>query len=49
MRWRGSAAIANDRPIISSERILRTMTAGIQLRKNILAVSLKGLGVKTNL
>jgi hypothetical protein len=26
----------------------RTMTAGVQLRKNILSVSLKGLGAKTN-
>jgi hypothetical protein len=27
---------------------IRTMTAGVQLRKNILAVSLKRLGAKTN-
>jgi hypothetical protein len=50
MRWRGPAAIVNDRLILSSERMLyiRTMTAGDQLRKGILAVSLKGLGAKTN-
>jgi hypothetical protein len=30
-------------------RYRRTMTAGVQLRKNILAVILKGLGAKTNL
>jgi hypothetical protein len=27
---------------------IRTMTTGVQLRKKILAVSLKGLGVKMN-
>jgi hypothetical protein len=38
MRWRGPTAIINDRPIISSGRIIE---------KKILAVSLKGLGAKT--
>jgi hypothetical protein len=36
MRRRGPAAIVNDRPILSSECMLcyiRTMTAGVQLRK----------------
>jgi hypothetical protein len=43
MRWRGSAAIVNDRPS-SRERecYIRTMTAGVQLRKNILAVESQG-------
>jgi hypothetical protein len=40
MHWRGPAAIANDRPM--------TMTAGFHLGKKILALSLKGLGAKTN-
>jgi hypothetical protein len=49
MRWRGPAAIVHDRPILSLERILiTTMTAGVQLRKRNLAVSLQGLGAKTN-
>jgi hypothetical protein len=29
-------------------RYIRTMTAGVQLRKKILAVNFKGLGAKTN-
>jgi hypothetical protein len=34
---------------LSSERIyIRTMISGVQLRKKILAVSLKGLGAKAN-
>jgi hypothetical protein len=49
MRWRRPAAIVNVRPILSSEDvIIRTMTAGVQLRKTILAVSLKVLGANTN-
>jgi hypothetical protein len=49
MRWRGPAAIVNDKPILSSEgKYIRTITAGVQLRKKNLAVSLKGLGAKTN-
>jgi hypothetical protein len=39
---------AGDKPIFSTERMLqRTITASVQLKK-ILAVSLKGLGAKTN-
>jgi hypothetical protein len=49
LRWRGPAAIVNDRPVLSSEGCyIRTMTAGVQLKKKrILAVSLNGLGPKT--
>jgi hypothetical protein len=43
------AAIANDRPTLCQRGCyIRTMTTDVQLRKIILAVSLKGLGAKTN-
>jgi hypothetical protein len=50
MRWRGPAAIVNDRPILSSERMLYKdydRRCSIE-RKKILAVSLKGLAAKTD-
>jgi hypothetical protein len=50
MPWRGPAAIANDRPILSSERMLYKVydhRCSIE-KKNMLAVSFKGLGAKTN-
>jgi hypothetical protein len=50
MRWRGPAAIVNDRPILSSERMLYKdydRRCSIE-KKKYLAVSLKGLGAKTN-
>jgi hypothetical protein len=49
MRWRGPAAIVNNRPILSSERMLYKdydHRCSIE-RKNILAINLKGLGAKT--
>jgi hypothetical protein len=49
MRWRGPAAIVNDRPILSSERILyKDYDRRCSIEKKILAVSLKELGAKTN-
>jgi hypothetical protein len=50
MRWRGPAANVDDKPILSLERMLQkgSMTAGVQMKKKILAGSLKGLGAKTN-
>jgi hypothetical protein len=50
MRWRGPAAIVNDRPILSLERILYKdydRKCSVE-KKKILAVSLKELGAKTN-
>jgi hypothetical protein len=50
MHWRGTAAIGNDRPILSSERMLYKdpdRRCSIE-RKIILAVILKGLGAETN-
>jgi hypothetical protein len=50
MHWRGTAAIINDKPILSSERMLRKdydRRCSIEKRK-ILAVSIKGLGAKAN-
>jgi hypothetical protein len=50
MRWRGPAAIVNDRSILSSERMLYKdydRRCPIE-KKKILTVSLKGLGAKTN-
>jgi hypothetical protein len=39
----------NDRPILSSERMLHKATiASVQLSKKLLVVSLKGLVAKTN-
>jgi hypothetical protein len=51
MRWRGPAAIVNDKIILSSERILyvfKDYDRRSSTEKKILAVSLKGLGAKTN-
>jgi hypothetical protein len=49
MHWRGTAAIVNDRPILSSERILyKDYDRRCSIEKKILAVILKGLGAKTN-
>jgi hypothetical protein len=49
MRWRGPAAIVNDRPIVSSGRMLyKDYTRRCSIEKRILSVSLKGLGAKTN-
>jgi hypothetical protein len=49
MGWRGPAAIANDRPIVSSEKMLfKDYDRRCSIEKKILAVSLKGLGAKTN-
>jgi hypothetical protein len=49
MRWRGPTAIVNNRPIISLERILyKDYERRCSIEKKILAVSLKGLGAKTN-
>jgi hypothetical protein len=49
MRWRGPAANVNDRPILSSERMFyKDYDRRCSIEKNILAVSLKGLGAKMN-
>jgi hypothetical protein len=49
MRWRGPAAIVNDGPILSWERLLyKDWPQMFIWEKEILAVSLKGLGAKTN-
>jgi hypothetical protein len=49
MNWRGPAAIVmTDQSSRQRGCYIRTMTAGVQLRKKILAVGLKGLGAKTN-
>jgi hypothetical protein len=49
MRRRGPAAIVNDRPILSSERMLyEDYDRRCSIEKTILAVSLKGLGAKTD-
>jgi hypothetical protein len=49
MLWRAPAAIAKDEPILSSERMLhKDYERSVQLGKKNLAVSLKGLGAKTN-
>jgi hypothetical protein len=49
MRWRGPAAIVNDRPILSSGRMLFKDYGGrCSIEKKILAVSLKGLGANTH-
>jgi hypothetical protein len=50
MRWQGPTAIVDDRPILSSERMLYKdydCRGSIEIKK-ILPVSLKGLGAKTN-
>jgi hypothetical protein len=49
MRWRRPAAIVNGRPILSSERMLhKNYDLKCSVEKEILALSLKGLGAKTN-
>jgi hypothetical protein len=49
MCWRGPATIVNDRPILSSERTLpKGYDIKFSIEKKILAMSLKGLGAKTN-
>jgi hypothetical protein len=48
LRWRGPAAIVNDRPIFSSERMLHKDNdhkCSVE-KKNLLVVDLKGLGSK---
>jgi hypothetical protein len=48
MRWREPAAIVNDRPILSSERMLHNdYDRKCSIEKNNLAVNLRGLGAKT--
>jgi hypothetical protein len=47
MRWRGPAAIVNDRPILSSERMLHNDYDHMCSIEKNLAVSLKGLAAKT--
>jgi hypothetical protein len=49
MRWRGPAAIENDRPILSSERMLyKDYDRRSSIEEKILAVRLKKLGAKVN-
>jgi hypothetical protein len=49
MRWRGPAAIVNDRPILPSERMLyKDYDRRCSFEKKILAVSLKKLVAKMN-
>jgi hypothetical protein len=48
MRWRGPAAIVNGRPILSAERMLHKDYDRKCSIEKILALSLKGLGPKTN-
>jgi hypothetical protein len=49
MRWRGPAAIVNDRPILSSERMLyKDYDLRCSFEKKIMAVSLKELVAKMN-
>jgi hypothetical protein len=49
MRWRGLAAIANDRLIFSSERMLyKDYDRRCSIEKKYLNVGLKGLRAKTN-
>jgi hypothetical protein len=48
-RWRGPAAIVNDRPILSSKRMLRKdYDRKCSVEKVLLFVILKGLVAKTN-
>jgi hypothetical protein len=50
MRWRGPASVVNNKPIFLSERMLHKdydYRYSIE-KKTILAMSLKGLGAKTN-
>jgi hypothetical protein len=48
--WRRPAAIVNDRPILSLERMLHKdyNHKGSVKKKEVLVVGLKGLGEKTN-
>jgi hypothetical protein len=47
--WRGPAATVNDRPILSSDRMLhKDYDRKCSIEEKKLAVSLKGLGAKTN-
>jgi hypothetical protein len=49
LRWRGSAAIVNDRPILSSERMLKNdYNRKCSVEKKIMGASLMGLVAKTN-
>jgi hypothetical protein len=49
LRWREPAAIVNDRPILSSVRMLhKDYDRKCSIEKKNLAVSLKGLGAKIN-
>jgi hypothetical protein len=49
MRWRRPAAIVNDRLILSSERMLyKDYDRRCSIEEKNLAMSLKGLGAKTN-
>jgi hypothetical protein len=48
MRWRGPAAIVNDKPILSSEMMLHKDYDSRCSIEKILAGSLKGLVAKTN-
>jgi hypothetical protein len=49
MHWRGPAAIVNNKPILSSERMLpKDYERIFSIEKKILAVILKGLGAKMN-
>jgi hypothetical protein len=48
LRWRGSTAIVNDRPILSSEGMLhKTITTSLSWKINLLVLGLKGLVAKT--
>jgi hypothetical protein len=49
MRWRGPAAIVNDRPILARERMLyKNYDSRRSIEEKNLAVGLKGLGTKMN-
>jgi hypothetical protein len=49
MRWRGPAAIVNDRPIFPSERMLvKDYNLKYSFEKKLLVVGLKGLAAKKN-
>jgi hypothetical protein len=48
MRWRGPAAIVNERLILSSERMLQKYYDRKGSVEKIMVVGLKGLAAKTN-
>jgi hypothetical protein len=49
MHWEGPSAIENDRSILSSERMLyKEYDRRCSIEEKELALSLKGLGAKTN-